>query len=110
MADRPQDITDKLSKDVGVSISDINANLAGFQSKVFDSRLPSGGYHEVISKPVTQVRTSEVVFEGRGLQEPNVGGRTPQTGGTIEVVTGAVNGVPATLNVLTDGSGWVDVS
>jgi hypothetical protein len=30
-------------------------------------------------------------------------------GGTTETVTGAVNGVPATLNVMTDGAGWTEI-
>jgi hypothetical protein len=27
----------------------------------------------------------------------------------VEIVTGAVNGVPSTLNVITDGSGWIGI-
>jgi hypothetical protein len=33
-----------------------------------------------------------------------------ESGGETETVIGAVNGVPATLNVMTDGSGWVGLS
>lgn len=31
------------------------------------------------------------------------------SGGDFETVTGAVNGVPATLQVATDGNGWTEI-
>lgn len=40
---------------------------------------------------------------------PAIPGNSGDDSGTPETVTGAVNGVPATLVVMTDGTGWTEI-
>lgn len=68
---------------------------------------------QVVSRPASPQIVSDAgaVLDGRNISRPatSAAAQAPEFAGTPETVTGAVNGVPSTLNVLTDGSGWTEI-